>query len=228
MPTGQHFDLQRRHLTDNSICTIYARNSCRIVAVPLTLNQRPTVVAVTGAQGVGKSTFCRRLRCELSRRGFADIRLIGGLGDRLRTLGVPLGTASTEETIPAVFAAHLEREREITGGQFVLDRCLVDALAYARVLKLNNATFMRLYEGVTALSIRTLNFVVYLELSPSFEPSSSPHETPDLRRRIAEEIPKILEELGCPTLRLDASQQSSVARAADLFQSCRNDGIKSV
>lgn len=58
--------------------------------------------------------------------------LLDGLGDRLKLAGVPLGRHSDAATIAAVFAAHLDRETEAGPGLAILDRCLVDALAYPR------------------------------------------------------------------------------------------------
>ncbi len=88
------------------------------------------LIGVTGAQGVGKSTFCQALRNRLAEEG--PVILLDGLGDRLKLAGVPLGRHSDAATIAAVFAAHLDRETEAGPGLAILDRCLVDALAYPR------------------------------------------------------------------------------------------------
>lgn len=175
----------------------------------------PFVVAVTGAQGVGKSTFCQSLTDELKKRGLTNACLLDGLGDRLRKMGVPLGIGSTPETIAAVFSAHLARESTIVTGPAVLDRCVVDALAYARRLSLSGSVFMSLYEGVAALSARRYGLIIELELSSFFrDREAAAHETTDLRRSIASEITLVLNTLGRPVLRIDAFGKAAVDRAA--------------
>lgn len=172
-------------------------------------------VAVTGAQGVGKSTFCRNLHGKLAGAGVGEVALLDGLGDRIKGLGIPLGSASTPDTIAAVFTAHLEREAIAQSDMVVLDRCVVDALAYTRSLGVSSELELRLYEQVTALSARRLGFVVHLGLSPFFEQrGAARHESPALRRAMAGEIPSIIDRLSLDHLTLDASTEQAIADAA--------------
>lgn len=178
-------------------------------------NSSALIVAVTGAQGVGKSTFCRELVRRLGQAGYKHARLLDGLGDRVRAMGIPLGSTSTPDTIFAIWASHLEREAAIGNELVILDRCMVDALAYTRALNLTSGLAGRVLEQTAKLAAGRLRLVIHLELSPFFEGKGASHETAELRERVASEIPLILAQLGSPSLNLDASAPSSMDRAVE-------------
>lgn len=183
---------------------------------------RMIFVGVTGAQGVGKSTFCRKLAAELPNRSNCQVALSAGLGDHLRTMGISLGSASDKDTIAAVFAAHLDRERVASGGIVILDRCVADALTYTRCLDLNSVMERHLYESIATMSAARLALIVHLSLSPFFAVTHATHETTDLRQRIAEGLPSVLRDLGRPTLDLNAAAPDAIecAIAAILDADC--------
>ena len=83
-------------------------------------NEDLHLIAVTGAQGVGKSTFCENLLLAIRQSLSCETHLMAGLGTRLADMGVPLGSQSTSSTIPAVFAAHLEKVHR----SVAVDSCL--------------------------------------------------------------------------------------------------------
>lgn len=172
-------------------------------------------VAVTGAQGVGKSTFCRSLCSRLAGAGRSDVTLLDGLGERIKALGIPLGSASDPRTIAAVFTAHLEREAAAPPGIILLDRCVVDALAYTRTLAVGTEVDRRLFECVAALASKRLGLVLHLSLSPFFSDRGAGHETPELRFAVARGIGPILDELGLRHTEFDAACNGAVERAAE-------------
>lgn len=178
------------------------------------IGNKPYLIAVTGAQGVGKSTFCARLVTALDSAVPHDVYAVGGLRKRMEALGLPFGSASITETIPAVFASHLERDREFQAGIAVLDRCTIDALAYARCLNLAGPMHLRLYEAVTSFNAQAWSLVIHLELSTFFEQRGGDHETPELRLRVADEVSKIVDQLRRPTISVDAARPNAVELAA--------------
>jgi len=191
---------------------VYLRRNCIIGLMP---NSSALIVAVTGAHGVGKSTFCRELVHRLHKAGYSQARLLDGLGDRVRAMGIPLGSTSTPDTIFAIWASHLEREAAITDELVILDRCMVDALAYTRALNLTSGLAERVLEQTAQLAAGRLRLVIHLELSPFFEGKGAAHETAELRERVASEIPIVLAQLGSPSFDLDASAPGSLDRAVE-------------
>lgn len=172
----------------------------------------PILIAVTGAQGVGKSTFCERLKLRLAQGRSQEPLLINGLGDKIRSMGVPLGAASNPETIFAIFHEHLRREREIaaTTEIVILDRCVIDALAYVRILDVTTQIQSDLFEELTKLASGRINLIFHLQLTDTFSVTSATHETPSIRAGIAELLPSILKELTVPYISLDASSDGAI------------------
>jgi predicted ATPase len=173
----------------------------------------PVVVAVTGAQGVGKSTFCRNLYltlCDLY--GVASTSLIDGLGDKIKAAGFAVGKTADSESVAAIFSEHLRRERTITSDIAILDRCAIDALAYVRTLGVNTPIEAEMYAEVARAMSRGWTSVVHLQLSNTFLSSSATHEDAELRFRISQAVPAIIEELGLAALSVDAAASDSLDR----------------
>ena len=178
--------------------------------------QKPLLIGVTGAQGVGKSTFCKNLLVSL-RASTESVELLEGLGARVAAMGFPLGSASTPASILAVFAAHLERESTASKGLVLLDRCVVDALAYTRALGISSEVERRVLEQVCVLSAERLSLVVHLELSSFFQTTSAAHESAELRDRVSTHIPLILTELRVRSVDVDAARPGSVDLVSKLI-----------
>ena len=173
-----------------------------------------SLIAVTGAQGVGKSTFCRALKSSLQ-SSVREVVLFDGLGDQLKSKGVPLGRDSNAQTIAAVFGAHLERERRALACEaiVILDRCQVDALAYTRVLSVNTEVERELYNELAMRCLRSLNAIVELKLEAPFDVGFAEHETEAIRRGVAAEIACILDSLELPRIRLNAEDADAITGA---------------
>lgn len=171
------------------------------------------VVAITGAQGVGKSKFCEKLAGRLAEFQ-VTANCISGLGDSIRAMGIKVGSASTTDTIAAIYTAHLERERAATLGVSILDRCTVDALAYVRALGLNTEIENKLYKEISLYSSGRLALVVHLELRGLFLSTGKDHETPELRAEVARLLPGIIKELGVPSLSVLATDSRAVESVA--------------
>lgn len=173
----------------------------------------PFVIVVTGAQGVGKSTFCKKLHSIfLERHGSASTVLIDGLGDKIRAAGYGVGKAADAQSVAAVFSEHLRRERAIASDIAIVDRCAIDALAYVRALGVNTATEASMYAEVARLMSKAWHMVVNLQLSDTFMNNSAAHEGPALRRQISLAVPAIIEELALTAYNIDAAEPDSADR----------------
>lgn len=171
-----------------------------------------TFVAVTGAQGVGKSTFCNALRDALAAQGHR-VTLLAGLGAALSAQGFVMGKMADERAVAAVAREHLRREREAPEGIVILDRCLIDMLAYVRTLGVTPPPLSDVYEELVKAVTPRLKLLVFLEKSEAFEVSSAQHEDVVFRDRIDREIQAVLSELPLQILSLDAADSRSLSRA---------------
>ena len=171
-------------------------------------------IGVTGAQGVGKSTFCMKLRNELVTRTSKDVALMDGLGAQIRALGFRVGSGSDTQSVAAVFAAHMLRERTAPAGFVILDRCAIDALAYVRSLDLNTDVERMMYEEIARCMVGGLTLAVHLQMSATFASGHAAHETLFLRGRIADAILKIIGEFAVPSMSIDAAAPDCVNEVA--------------
>jgi hypothetical protein len=178
------------------------------------VRHRRVLVAVTGAQGVGKTQFCERLVDRLSEIEIAVTHL-KGLGDAVRDKGIPVGSDATTDSVAAVYTSHLERERTAVGDVILLERCGIDALAYVRSLAVNTPLEIELYEEISRNLGDTLDLAIHLRLEGIFADKGKPHESPELRARVAEMIPSILAEFRISTLSLCATETDAIDRSVE-------------
>ncbi|MCA0338868.1 MAG: AAA family ATPase [Proteobacteria bacterium] len=179
-------------------------------------------VAVTGAQGVGKSTFCEKLRSLTAESISEPVVLLAGLGEQIRSQGLIVGTNANDEAVAAIYAAHLFRERTAPKGIVILDRCAVDASAYVRALTSLPEAHRKMYNEISWLMSRRLSYVVHLKMTGIFEPIKVHHETEDFRKAVAREIPLIIEEYNLHADELYAADEPSlnvaVKKIVEAFQ----------
>jgi len=177
------------------------------------MKDRTLFIGVTGAQGVGKSTFCRNFVAALRSGNRRGVTLLDGIRASIQAMGVPFGSESTSETIFAVWTAHLERESRISDAIVVLDRCCIDALAYTRVLNISTPLERRMFEQIAALACGRLDLVIHLRLSSFFENKGAAHETAELRAAVSREIGTVLGGVRARQLDLDAASADAIQTA---------------
>lgn len=131
-------------------------------------------VGVTGAQGVGKSTFAANLRMQLEQLIDVPIYLIDGLGEKLKNKNIPFGSAATPDSIAAAYSIHIQRELDAPSGIIVLDRCIIDAIAYVRSLRVTSSQQTELFEVITRCRAADLDLLVHLQMT---HPSHSQQQT---------------------------------------------------
>jgi predicted ATPase len=172
-----------------------------------------TVVGITGGQGVGKSTFAAGLQSWLADASRADVTLVAGLGARLQASGVPFGSAADARSVAAIYCAHLERELALPVGIVILDRCCVDALCYVRALRVTDPSLDALYRMISRAMARRLALAIHLEMTGIFSTTEARHETPELRRAVADDVCRVIAELDVEALTFEASRPGALELA---------------
>jgi predicted ATPase len=180
------------------------------------LKRAVTFVGVTGAQGVGKSTFCTKLTAVLTGQTTENVALVDGLGAQIRALGYKVGIGADTQSVAAVFGAHMFRERTAPAGLVILDRCAIDALAYVRSLDVNTDIERMMYEEIARRMSERLALVVHLQMSATFADGHAAHESLILRHRIASAVPEIIREFAVPSISIDAADPESVNKVVSL------------
>lgn len=169
---------------------------------------------MTGAQGVGKSTFCNTLARELKEA--CEVHVLPSIGEGLKKRGIPFGSAATSASVLAIYCAHLERERmSPQQGLIILDRCAADALCYTRSLAVNSDIEIGLLTETSHLMAKDLDLIIHLEMTGIFENSAATHESENLRSSVAANFPIVLKELASPFRSINAADEFAVRAVCD-------------
>jgi len=170
------------------------------------------IIAVTGAQGTGKSTFARALHRLVRDELCQDVELLTDIGAvvELQRQGA---SWTARDRVLAFAAEHMRRERVATAPIVILDRCLLDALAYASVLGCLQTDEHKALLRAAAVSLRRVALAFRLRVTADYPITGAADESPALRRRIDDAIEVLATSLGV-TLREVAGAASDSVRAA--------------
>ena len=142
-------------------------------------------VAVTGAQGTGKSSFARTLY-ELCSHKIGPSKLLNGTGNAVKSKGIVVGHLAGEEAIRAFWSAH--QKQHPSEGINIFDRCFLDIVAYSRVLGALGKMDQDLLEATARLTLQEFNRIFILPITgpyPEFRDGDEPEE---FREAIQREI----------------------------------------
>ncbi|GAB6970549.1 hypothetical protein JCM16408A_12970 [Methylobacterium phyllosphaerae] len=142
------------------------------------------------------------------------IYLIDGLGEKLKNKNIPFGSAATPDSIAAAYSIHIQRELDAPSGIIVLDRCIIDAIAYVRSLRVTSSQQTELFEVITRCRAADLDLLVHLQMTHPFAQSAADHESAELREEVGAQILKAIDELKLNHISINAADESAVDRVS--------------
>lgn len=154
----------------------------------------PLRIALTGAQGTGKSTLAKAI-AERLRSPRREVLLHEGLGSAVAESGMATGALGTAESVRAFVRLHRARDAAPSSAAVqVFDRCLLDTLAYAHVLACLPESELEELRRATVASCAGTSQLIWLRVTHDY-PVVTPHdETPELRRAIDAAIGRLARE----------------------------------
>jgi len=170
-------------------------------------------IAITGAQGSGKSTVARGVAQQLNARGIATVAL-QGIGAYVSALNFPLGESATSDTIAAFLLEHIKRERHAP-PMAVFDRCLVDLVAYAIIQLEPKDPIRHLTIELAQLSIKRFARVFMTPIPPARIDLASPHESGVFRARFESTLASAAALCCTELIKLEGSVDERVERALE-------------
>jgi len=172
-------------------------------------------VAVTGAQGSGKSTIVRALVERLNGR-MPELVPVHGIGAYVGALKFPLGESATRDTISAFLLEHVRRERHAPAAA-VFDRCLIDLVAYA-ILQLKESDPIRdLAIELAQLSMQRFTRVFLTTIPPERLVVASAHESAAFRARFESTLATAASLCGTEVIGLEGSVEERVSLALEVL-----------
>jgi predicted ATPase len=151
-------------------------------------------ISLTGAQGTGKSTLARAIVDRLSSEPGLDVELCGGAGSQIAGAGFTTGAGASREGVLAFASWHQQREAAASAPIQVFDRCLIDTLAYARVLGCLTAHELAHLEAAAVAASRRATQLLWLRVTTDYPVLRSSDETPEFRRAIDAAIGQFAKE----------------------------------
>ncbi len=141
-------------------------------------------IALTGAQGTGKTTVARAIRDRLMSAGVRGVEYHEGLGVAVAAAGHVTGARADAAAVRRFGEMHLTRERTASGAVQIFDRCLLDALAYAHVLACFDRSEFDAFKSEVAASCARISQVLWLRVTTDYPVVTEQDESPAFRRSI--------------------------------------------
>lgn len=176
-------------------------------------------IALTGAQGTGKSTLARVLLGRFRESGVDDVDALVGVGATVGATGHAVGSTATAATVRLFAAEHLAREHAAAAQVQLFDRCMLDALAYARVLDVLPRDELAELHRTTAASMAACAMVVWMRVSADYPVVTERDESPEFRRAIDAAIGECSRELGVALIE-HAVPPDTIDAIADVALGC--------
>lgn len=180
----------------------------------------PIRIGVSGAHGVGKSTFCADLRVCLQEIRSKDCR-IEVVADVARTLlkqGVGINKNTREEEYPLFFDLHLRNILSERSADFVIfDRTILDSVAYAGVNEHLHPNWLSFVKSVTSYIAQQFEFYFFIPIEFALERDGVRPSEKDYQHAIEREIKSLLDEIHRPAIELIGGREMRVQQAVKII-----------
>ena len=180
--------------------------------------------AITGAKGTGKSTLVERLAsrfegCQIDNA----ISFVASPGSTAKSKRLPLGRLGSDKTHIFFATEHLKAIRTGSDQLRVMDRCLIDHLAYVRTLS-EDSSIIELMSQLTRICSKHYSMVFVARLHRYLPLLDDDTESEDFRRTIEAEILSILNEFEVPHMELPTSLDCAVDQISTVI--CSATGLQ--
>lgn len=183
-------------------------------------------LAVTGGQGVGKTTFVNRLMSLFNERGVAATR-VPSISEVIDKQKHRLGSQAGEGAVLAVCDAHMARALNCYSGRvLVFDRCAADMLAYIELLRVTPDNYNPHFEQLSRVLLRDLDLVCYLSMPAWAIANPAPHEGDEFRGEISDRVRGILNRLDVRHVAIDNNTRAEAEFVGDLVWNDLRDRVK--
>ncbi len=128
------------------------------------------VIGVSGAQGVGKTTFCNDLKSRLNTKfKIKSIDIKGGVSRNLINQGIATDNLTRPEDYPLFFKAHFENAIGSFENIAILDRTFLDTLSYALINDNLHPNWLLFCQSITKYLMTIIDVYFYIPVDPNVE-----------------------------------------------------------
>lgn len=158
---------------------------------------RSLFVAMTGAQGTGKSTLAASLKEPLTALVGREIHIVEGVARKLKAMGVTIDKDATVESKWKIEAAYNDVEFELRNVPKLFCRSVVDRFAYARAGGLNMEMH---FDRIIRRYVEDYDLLIYIPIEARVPLVGDGVRNTDLefQKKVDEEIRKIIVDYKLP------------------------------
>ena len=169
-------------------------------------------IAITGAQGVGKTTLAQQIK-----KNCPDFKILPDVARLAKEAGYNLDQTATPETEFWIINKQIELEN--IDSKWVTDRCSIDLLAYIHHLFAEESDLIEFATKTLVPRFGNYDLVLYLP-SGEFAIEDDGIRTTDIKfqQAIDRRIRNILEEHKIPFVEIIGSPKERFAKVKNLFK----------
>lgn len=169
-------------------------------------------IAITGAQGVGKTTLARQIN-----KHYPDFKILPEAARLAKEAGYDLDQTATTET--ELWLITKQVELESTESKWVADRCGIDLLAYIQHLFSEESALIELATKTLTPRFSNYDLVLYLP-SGQFAIEDDGVRTTDIefQQAVDRRIRDVLEKHKIPFIEIIGSPEERLAKVKKLFK----------
>jgi thymidylate kinase len=183
----------------------------------LTENCRPFRIAVSGAHGVGKTTFCSDLKAALLRGEGQSIsvELVTQVARSLNAQGIAINRGTEEDQYALFFAKHISNLfRTTKSSVMIYDRTIIDSIAYATANGNLAKSWMQFAKVVAQNVIDRIDVYFYIPIEFSLEDDGIRPSDVAYQAQLDDAVLQLLREFRSDFAVVAGSRDERVAGAA--------------
>lgn len=173
-------------------------------------------IAVTGAMGTGKTTIAKQLNIK-----FPQLVMIHEVARMAHQAGYMLDEKAPIDAQVWILSKQLELENSFDGASFITDRCLIDLIAYIRVLYSGreDAGLLSRFTQMLLTQPKRYDIVFYTPIEFDIEGDGVRSTNRQLQERIDTAILNLFNELNIEFFELRGSPYDRYTEAKRIIRS---------
>ena len=170
-------------------------------------------IAVSGAHGAGKTTFCNDLAEALKKQG-KSVEVKTDVARSLRDDGVPINRGTEESQYPLFLEKHLDNLFQEYDSDFVLyDRTMLDTIAYATANGNLDAKWLAFLRKNLTHILRTIDIYFYIPIEFGIEDDGVRATETEYQTKVDHALLDILKECWPKVVTLTGSREERAKKA---------------
>lgn len=179
----------------------------------------PVRIAVSGAHGVGKTTFCFDLKRSLESDSLHSVHVFTEVARALRAEGIPINRETKESQYALFFEKHVSNLFLGHSAEYlVYDRTILDSLAYGLVNGNLDQNWVRFVSTLASFIMKQVNWYFFIPIEFPLSADGIRNVETEYQTKVDEALVGLVRRT-CPEfVMLTGSRSERVGRALSLIR----------